>query len=190
MKDMGEADVILGIRIIHESNGILISQSHYIKKAVSQLEYSRVIGCLMYAMTCTRLDIAFVVGKLSRGGAILRASRKQTCITSATMEYEFMALVAAGKEVEWLKNLILEIPLWFKPITPISICCDSDATLAKAYSQMYNGKEFTEYAMTLRFERKTLSKENSLNLPDQAVEYSTIKWETGGLDDGVAASFQ
>ncbi|GKC15579.1 hypothetical protein Tco_1012361 [Tanacetum coccineum] len=33
--------------------------------AVSQLEYSRVIGCLMYAMTCTRPNIAFVVGKLS-----------------------------------------------------------------------------------------------------------------------------
>nr|GFA23696.1 zinc finger, CCHC-type [Tanacetum cinerariifolium] len=33
---------------------------------VSQLEYSRVIGCLMYAMTCTRPDISFVVGKLSR----------------------------------------------------------------------------------------------------------------------------
>ncbi|GJT24913.1 hypothetical protein Tco_0894850 [Tanacetum coccineum] len=33
---------------------------------VSQLEYSRVIGCLMYAMTCTRPDIAFDVGKLSR----------------------------------------------------------------------------------------------------------------------------
>ncbi|GJX78041.1 zinc finger, CCHC-type containing protein [Tanacetum coccineum] len=35
-------------------------------QAVSQLEYSRVIGCLMYAMTCTRPDIAFDVGKLSR----------------------------------------------------------------------------------------------------------------------------
>ncbi|GKD71962.1 zinc finger, CCHC-type containing protein, partial [Tanacetum coccineum] len=33
---------------------------------VSQLEYSRVIGYLLYAMTCTRPDIAFVVGKLSR----------------------------------------------------------------------------------------------------------------------------
>ncbi|GJV98295.1 zinc finger, CCHC-type containing protein [Tanacetum coccineum] len=65
-KDMGEADVILGIRIKHKSNRIPIFQSHYIKKIVSQLEYSKVIGCLMYAMTCTRLDIAFVVGKLSR----------------------------------------------------------------------------------------------------------------------------
>nr|GEW14553.1 zinc finger, CCHC-type [Tanacetum cinerariifolium] len=48
IKDMGEADVILEIR------------------AVSQLEYSRMIGCLMHAMTFTRPDIAFAVGKLSR----------------------------------------------------------------------------------------------------------------------------
>ncbi|GKC67392.1 zinc finger, CCHC-type containing protein, partial [Tanacetum coccineum] len=32
MKDMVEADVILGIRIKHESNGIAISQFHYIEK--------------------------------------------------------------------------------------------------------------------------------------------------------------
>ncbi|GKC09820.1 zinc finger, CCHC-type containing protein, partial [Tanacetum coccineum] len=168
MKDMGEVDVILGIRIKHESNGIAISQSHYIEKVLkkfnyfdcilvstpmdtseklmpnngqagSQLEYSRVIGCLMYAMTCTRSDIAFAVFLLV-GGANSWASKKQTCITGSTMKSEFVALAAAGKEVEWLKNLILEIPLWVKPITPISIRCDSAATLAKAYSQMYNGK--------------------------------------------------
>ncbi|GJZ43721.1 zinc finger, CCHC-type containing protein [Tanacetum coccineum] len=34
-------------------------------QAVSQLKYSRVIGCLMYVMTCTRPDIAFAVGELS-----------------------------------------------------------------------------------------------------------------------------
>ncbi|GJR75138.1 zinc finger, CCHC-type containing protein [Tanacetum coccineum] len=56
------------------------------------------------------------------------------------MEAEFVALAAAGKEAQWLKNLLLEIPLWVKPMTPISILCDSAATLAKAYSQMYNGK--------------------------------------------------
>ncbi|GKB99452.1 zinc finger, CCHC-type containing protein [Tanacetum coccineum] len=178
MKDMGEADVILSIRIRHESNGIAISRSHYTEKVlkkfnyfdctsvstpmntneklmpnngqdVSQLEYSRVIGCLMYGMTCTRPNIAFEVGKLSRytsnpgytdaswidntkdnssisgwvfllgRGAISWVSKKQTCITSSTMESEFVALAAAA---------------------PISIICDSAATLAKAYSQMYNGK--------------------------------------------------
>ncbi|GJW54778.1 zinc finger, CCHC-type containing protein [Tanacetum coccineum] len=228
MKDMGEADVILGIRIKHESNGISISQSHYIEKVmkklnysdctpvstpldtceklipnkgltVSQLEYSRVIGCLMYAMTCTIPGIAFAMGKLSRytsipgtqhwkaiqrvlkylkktmdyrlvyyrypsvlegytdaswisntednsstsgwvfllgGGEISWASKKQTCITGSTMESEFVALATASKEAEWLKNLLFKIPPWVKPMAPISIRCDSAATLAKAYSQM------------------------------------------------------
>ncbi|GJW27855.1 zinc finger, CCHC-type containing protein [Tanacetum coccineum] len=70
-------------------------------------------------------------------------TRKQTCITCSTMESEFISLAAAGKEAEWLKNLLLEIPLWVKPIAPISIRCDSAATLAKAYSQMYMGSPDT-----------------------------------------------
>ena len=56
------------------------------------------------------------------------------------MESEFVALASAGKEAEWLRNLIYEIPLWSKPIAPLLIHCDSAATLAKAYSQVYNGK--------------------------------------------------
>ncbi|GJR83809.1 hypothetical protein Tco_0154594 [Tanacetum coccineum] len=56
------------------------------------------------------------------------------------MESKFVDLAVVGKEAKWLKNLLLEIPLSSKPIAPISICCDSAATLPKAYSQMYNGK--------------------------------------------------
>nr|GEW57766.1 zinc finger, CCHC-type [Tanacetum cinerariifolium] len=176
MKDMGEANVILGIRIKHEMSTPIDTSEKRVPnngQAVSQLEYSRVIGCLMYDMTCTRPDIAFAVGKLSMytsnpvtqhwqaiqrvlkylkktidygltytgyhsvlecytdaswisntkdnsstsgwvfllgGGAISWASKKQTCITSSTIESEFVDL-ADGKEAEWLKNLLLEILL-------------------------------------------------------------------------------
>nr|GEY46157.1 zinc finger, CCHC-type [Tanacetum cinerariifolium]GEZ10640.1 zinc finger, CCHC-type [Tanacetum cinerariifolium] len=170
---MGEADVILGIRIKHESNGIAISQSHYIKKvlkkfnyfdctpvstpmdtseklmpnngqAVSQLEYYRVISCLMYVMTCTRPDIAFAVGELSRytSNPVLKGYTDASWISntkdnSSTSGWVFLLGGDASKKAEWLKNLLLEIPLWSKPIAPISIRCDSAATLAKAYSQMY-----------------------------------------------------
>lgn len=51
-----------------------------------------------------------------------------------------MALATAGKEAEWLRNLVHEVLLWPKPISPISIRCDSGTTLAKAFSQVYNGK--------------------------------------------------
>ncbi|GKA06314.1 zinc finger, CCHC-type containing protein [Tanacetum coccineum] len=188
MKDIGEVDVILGIKIKHESNGIAISHSHYIDKVlkkfnyldctpvstpmitsekrmpnngqvVSQLEYSMVIGCLMYSLTCTWPYIAFVVGKLSRytsnpgtqhcwinntednlstsgwvfllgRGALSWASKKQTCITGSIIESKFMALAAAGKEAEWLRNMLLKIPLWSKPIAPISILLILLLTLA------------------------------------------------------------
>ncbi|GKA70987.1 zinc finger, CCHC-type containing protein [Tanacetum coccineum] len=126
-----------------------------------KLEYSSAIGYLMYAMTSTRPDIAYAVGRLSGftsnpsrqrwqsitrvfkylkgtmiyglsyigypsvlegysdaswinhvkdlsstsgwvfllgGGAISWASKKQTCMTGSTMEFEFVALAAAGKE--------------------------------------------------------------------------------------------
>nr|GEV25247.1 zinc finger, CCHC-type [Tanacetum cinerariifolium] len=127
-------------------------------KPVDQLEYSRAIGCLMYAMTSTRPDIAYVVGRLKaysdsswinhvedssstsewvfllEGCAISWASKKQTCITGSTMESKFVALAAAGKEAEWLRNLIYEILIRPKPIASISIRCDSAPTLARAYS--------------------------------------------------------
>ncbi|GKF88264.1 hypothetical protein Tco_0259141, partial [Tanacetum coccineum] len=58
------------------SSGFLLNQSEkcvYSKfdssskgKPVDQLEYSRAIGGLMYAMTSTRPDIADAVGKLIR----------------------------------------------------------------------------------------------------------------------------
>ena len=36
MKDMGEADVILGIKIIRDGNGINLSQAHYIEKVLKR----------------------------------------------------------------------------------------------------------------------------------------------------------
>ena len=39
MKDMGEAEVILGIRIKKETNGISITQSHYIEKILSKFNF-------------------------------------------------------------------------------------------------------------------------------------------------------
>nr|GFB44544.1 zinc finger, CCHC-type [Tanacetum cinerariifolium] len=48
------------------SNDPTVKFQHNKGTPVSQLEYSRAIGCLMYAMINSRPDIAFVVGKLSR----------------------------------------------------------------------------------------------------------------------------
>ncbi|KAM1131175.1 hypothetical protein ACFX19_046438 [Malus domestica] len=74
------------------------------------------------------------------GGAISWASKKQTCIAHSTMESKFIALAAAGKEAEWIRNLLLEIELWPQPMPSISLYCDSEATLSRAYNKGH-GKE-------------------------------------------------
>nr|GEW88508.1 zinc finger, CCHC-type [Tanacetum cinerariifolium] len=128
MKDTGEADVILVIRIKHESNRIAISQSHYIKKV---LKYLKKI-----------MDYKLIYGgyPLVLEGYTDASWISNTEDNSSTSGWVVLLGGAAGKEAEWLKNLLLEIPLWYKPKAPIFIRCDSAATLAKAYSQMYNGK--------------------------------------------------
>jgi hypothetical protein len=39
MKDMGEADVILNIKLIKEENWITLTQSHYVEKVLSHFDY-------------------------------------------------------------------------------------------------------------------------------------------------------
>jgi hypothetical protein len=96
MKYLGEADVILNIKLLREGNGgITLVQSYYVEKVLSrfgysecepaptpydpskllkknqrisrdQLRYSQIIGSLMYLASTTRPDISFAVSKLSR----------------------------------------------------------------------------------------------------------------------------
>ncbi|KAA3481739.1 Zinc finger, CCHC-type [Gossypium australe] len=89
------ADVILGIQIRKSSEGLILTQSHYMDKilekfstddfgiarapidtiqhmsknrgeSINQVEYARVINSLMYLMSCIRPTIAFIMRILSR----------------------------------------------------------------------------------------------------------------------------
>ncbi|GJZ54460.1 zinc finger, CCHC-type containing protein [Tanacetum coccineum] len=113
---------------------------------VSQLEYSMVIGCLMYAMTCTWPDIDFTMGNLSR---IYDASWLRYPMTFILLLYtSWWVFCLGGGAISWLtliqENKLASNITGFKNQTmernflALANCCA--ATLAKAYSQMYNGK--------------------------------------------------
>ncbi|KAL6345172.1 hypothetical protein AAG906_013656 [Vitis piasezkii] len=190
MKDLGEVDTILGIKVKRNSGKVVSKFSHLkIKDAntpfdssiklekndgrsVAQLEYASAIGSLMYARQSKRgtlKAIGRVLGYLKNtkelslqysnwissvgdnlsttgwvftlgGGAVSWGSKKQTCISHSTMEAEFIALAATGKEAEWLRDLMMDIPFTTNNVSIVSIHCDSQATLARAYSGVYNGK--------------------------------------------------
>jgi len=85
MKDLGEANVILNIKLIKDESGITLLQSHYVEKVLrwfgfmdskpsltpydpsvtlrknkkvarDQLRYTQIIGSLMYLASATRPD--------------------------------------------------------------------------------------------------------------------------------------
>ncbi|KAK8923944.1 hypothetical protein KSP39_PZI019190 [Platanthera zijinensis] len=157
----------------------------------------------MYATTCTRPDIAFTVGMLSRftsnpekdhwdaldklmrylkytekyalcysrhplvlegysdaswcseiadcrstsgfvftlgGAAVAWKSKKQTCIALSSMESELYALASAGEEAEWIRDMILDIPMTSLKMNSISIYCDNQGTKTIATNMLFNGK--------------------------------------------------
>jgi hypothetical protein len=246
MKDLGEADVILNIKLIKVENGITLSQSHYVEKVLSrfdyidskpsptpydpsvmlrknrkiakdQLRYSQIIGSLMYLASATRPDISFAVSKLSRfmsnpgtdhwhalervmrylagtmsygihysghpavlegysdsnwisdadelyatsgyvftlgGGAISWRSCKQTILTRSTMEAELTALDTATVEAEWLRELLMDLPVVEKPVPAILMNCDNQTVIVKVNSAKDNAKSSRHVKRRLKSVRK------------------------------------
>jgi hypothetical protein len=95
MKDLGEANIIINIKLIKDESGITLKQSHYVEnilsrfgysdckpsptpydpslklhknrgKGIDQLRYSQIIGSLMYHAGATRPNISFATSKLSK----------------------------------------------------------------------------------------------------------------------------
>lgn len=144
MKDMGLADVILGVKITRTQNGLVLSQTHYVDKilekfnqgdtsiartpidtsqhlsknrgdSVAQVEYSRIIGSLMYLMSCTRPDLAYAVSRLSRytsnpssehWKSITRLLRYVRYTREYGLHYESYPVVIEGyNDANWISDI-------------------------------------------------------------------------------------
>jgi hypothetical protein len=257
MKDLGEADVILNIKLIKGENEIIMKQSHYVEnilnrfgfsdskasptpydhslklhknrgQGINQLRYSQIIGSLMYLAGATRPDISFAVNKLSRftsnlgsdhwcaleyvmrylrgtstyglhytgypavlegysdsnwisdadeikatsgyvftigGAAVSWRSRKQTILTKSTMEVELVALESATTEAEWLKELLMDLPMVAKLVPAILLHCDNQSVI----TIVGNAKENAMFSRHVKQRIKSIR--HMRNTGEIAVEY-------------------
>ncbi|RVW53628.1 Retrovirus-related Pol polyprotein from transposon TNT 1-94 [Vitis vinifera] len=114
---------------------------------MKSVPYSSMVGSLMYAMVCTRPDLAFAVsvgsssvclvygnGDVSSGLVGWRASLQPTVALSTT-EAEYMSLTEGVKEGMWLNGFLGSLGLnLYKPV----IYCDSQSALCLAKNPVYH----------------------------------------------------
>ena len=84
------------------------------------------------------------------GAAISWKSAKQTILTRSTMEAELVALETACCEAEWLRQLLMNLPMIEKPIPAILLYCDNQAVIAKVTSKKENMKSSRHVKRRLR----------------------------------------
>ncbi|TYK30305.1 Retrovirus-related Pol polyprotein from transposon TNT 1-94 [Cucumis melo var. makuwa] len=135
MKDLGEADVILGVKIKKNKTSLSLCQPHYVEKILKKFDSFDVSPVTDNDEVNSTSGYVFLL----EGGAISWKSTKQTYIARSTMESEFIALELAGQEAEWIKILLEDVLLWETSV-PMSIQCDLQAVICTAKNSVYNGK--------------------------------------------------
>src|SRR3954463_5745802 len=73
---------------------------------------------------------AFTLG----GDAVSWKSCKQTILTKSIMEEELTTLDKSCTEAEWLRELLMDLPVVEKPIPAILMNCDNQTVIVKAKS--------------------------------------------------------
>nr|GEW02340.1 hypothetical protein [Tanacetum cinerariifolium] len=139
---MGEADVILGIRIKHESNRIPVSYSHYIEKILKKFNY---FDCTLVS---TLMDTSEKLRPINVGKLSMYTSNPSTqhwqAVQSVLNNAEDNSstrncvFLLRGGDISWASKKKTSITS--STMESEFVALKVAATLAKAYSQMYNRK--------------------------------------------------
>ncbi|KAL2243593.1 UNVERIFIED_CONTAM: Retrovirus-related Pol polyprotein from transposon TNT 1-94 [Sesamum indicum] len=137
IKDMGEANVILGIKLTRSTDGITISQSHYVEKIIEKFGYqnSRIAN--------TPYDPSVSLFKNESGVPVAQLSRVM-CV-----RYDWYR----GRMAIW----VVQLPIVSQPLSPIAIHCDSQTTIANVRSRKYNQKTKRHIQVRLKSIRALVS---------------------------------
>ncbi|RVW63853.1 Retrovirus-related Pol polyprotein from transposon TNT 1-94 [Vitis vinifera] len=171
MKDLGEVDTILGIKVKRNSGGYALNQTHYIEKVVSKFSHLKIKDANTPFDSSIKLE-KNDVSKLSRftsnpsvehWKAIGRVLGYLKNTKELSLQYsKFPAIIEGYSDASWISSVgdNLSTTGWVftlggglslgdprnrlvyrtQPWRQMSIYCDSQATLARAYSGVYNGK--------------------------------------------------
>ncbi|KAH9753276.1 hypothetical protein KPL71_015010 [Citrus sinensis] len=150
---------------------------NYLRK----IPYSSTVGSIMYAMVCTRPDLAHGVGVISRfmgnpdyavdkdrrrsitgfmftmyGGAISWKSSLQSVVALSTTEAEYIALTEAVKEAIWLRGLVTELGKGVVNVVKVQSEVNPADMLTKPLPSISEGRCINRLELTWRFVKPKL----------------------------------
>jgi hypothetical protein len=91
---------------------------------------------------------------LLKGGAVSWKSCKQTILTKSTIEAELTILDTTSTKGEWLRELLMDLPVIEKHIPTISVNCDNQTVITKVNSSKDNMKYTRHVKRRLKYVRK------------------------------------
>ncbi|GJW08634.1 putative RNA-directed DNA polymerase [Tanacetum coccineum] len=137
MKDLEEAAYILGIKINRDRSKRLIGlikhelsnemcastpkEVAYMKK----VSYASAVGSILYAVRCTRPDVAFAQNLVSR----IWKSKKQTTIAMHATQSEYIAASEAAMEAVWIRKFVGDLRVMPSINKPNNMYCDNSAAI-------------------------------------------------------------
>ena len=125
---------------------------------MNEISYTSTVGSIMYAMLCTKPDVAYALGIAIRfqadpredhwkvddsksiskyvftvnDGAVSWKSSKQQIVSSSITEAEYIAASEVVKEAVWMKKFIIDLGIVPKNEGLVSLYCDYIKTVIQA----------------------------------------------------------
>jgi hypothetical protein len=137
-------------RVLHYLKGIMSLGIHY-------TGYPTVLEGYCDANWITDADETYATTRYVfslRGGTVSWKSCKQTILMRSTMEAELAALDTASVEAEWLRELLIDLPVVEKTVLAISLNCDNQTVIIKINSSKDNIKSTRHIKRHLKSVRK------------------------------------
>lgn len=121
-------------------------------------------GCLD-----TRRSTSGYVAKVG-SGAVSWSSKKQSTVALSTTEAEYVASVAAGKEILWMRNLLRELHYKVEGASPMLV--DSQSTLATVMNPENHGR-MKHLDVNIHWIRKVVQRKFYLPTEDMTADVLT-----------------
>nr|GEV11767.1 hypothetical protein [Tanacetum cinerariifolium] len=148
-------------------------------KRMQNVPYASAVGFIMYAVRCTRPDVAFVQNTryvfVLNGGAVDWKSAKQIIFATLSIKAKYIAAFDASKEAIWVRKFISGLGVVPTIEEPINMYCDNTRAIAIA-----NESGITKGARHFRAKVHYLR---------EVIEYGDVKLEKVHTYDNLADPF-